>query len=106
MNRFVSYDTSVLLTRALRDVLPRIKARDADLARQIKRAASSITMNLGEGRKRIGEDRMHLFRIAAGSAGEVEAGLDTAQSWGYLEVSPELRALLSRLLGLLWGLVH
>jgi four helix bundle protein len=97
---------SVELIRLLRPVLPQIKQRDADLAKQIRRAASSIPLNLGEGRKRVGEDRTHFFRIAGGSAGEVEAGIDTAESWGYIEASPELRRVLSRLLGLLWGLVN
>ena len=106
MNRFVSYDVSVQLIRELRPLMPRIKQQDADLAKQIRKAASSITLNLGEGRKRVGEDRMHFFRIAEGSAGEVEAGIDTAEGWGYIEASAQLRKLLSRLLGLLWGLTH
>jgi four helix bundle protein len=106
MDRFASYEVSIELIRALRVVMPKIKQHDADLAKQIRRAATSIALNLGEGRKRVGEDRTHLFRIANGSAGEVEAGLDVAESWGYVDAGPELRRLLSRLLGLLWGLVH
>ena len=106
MNRFVSYDVSVELIRELRGVMPEIRQHDPDLAKQIRRAASSVTMNLGEGRKRVGQDRTHFFRIADGSAGEVEAGIDTAEAWGYIEPNGQLRRLLSRLLGLLWGLTH
>lgn len=106
MNRFVSYDVSVELIRELRVLMPRIRQHDADLAKQIRKAASSITMNLGEGRRRVGQDRTHFFRIADGSAGEVEAGIDTAEGWGYIEPNEKLRRLLSRLLSLLWGLTH
>src|SRR5688572_10167615 len=101
---FVSYETSIELIRKLGEVLPKIRMHDAELAAQIKAAASSVALNLGEGRKRTGKDRLHLFRVANGSAAEVAAGIDVAIAWGYVEEPRQLRALLSRLLGLLWGL--
>ena len=44
----------------------------------------SVVLNLAEGNRRRGQDRVHLFRVAAGSAAEVQAGLDVAEAWGYL----------------------
>ena len=103
---FVAYEVSIELIRELRPVVGRIRAHDADLAKQMRRAATSICQAVGEGRKRVGQDRMHLFRIADGSAGEVEAGLDAAVAWGYLDQEPKARVVLDRMKRLLWGLTH
>ncbi|MEJ7604187.1 MAG: hypothetical protein WKG01_40355, partial [Kofleriaceae bacterium] len=39
-----------------------------------------------------------------GSAHEVKAALDVAEAWGYVEHATEERALVDRLLALLWRL--
>ena len=41
-------DLSIELIERLRPLVPRIKARDKNLADQIQRAASSVALNLGE----------------------------------------------------------
>ncbi len=58
-----------------------IAQRDPDLAKQIRRAAASMALNLGEGRRRQGRDRLHLWRVAAGSADEVVTALRVAESF-------------------------
>src|SRR5262249_19272894 len=58
---------------------------DSDLTAQIRRAASSVPANLGEGLRRAGRDRRYHFRVAAGSAEEVRAALRTAGAWGYVD---------------------
>jgi four helix bundle protein len=58
-----------------------IARRDPDLAQQIRRAAASMALNLGEGRRRQGRDRLHLWRVAAGSADEVVTALRVAESF-------------------------
>ena len=70
--------------------------------------ASSIAANVGEGSRRVGKDRLHFFRIAAGSAEEARAHLRVALAWGYLrdeQVEAALR-LIDRQLRLLWGLTR
>ena len=85
-----------------------IARHDRDLARQLRRAASSIVLNLAEGRQRAGGDRGHAYRIAAGSAAEVGAALDVAVAWRY--VTPAERAALDapldRVRAMLWRLTH
>ena len=56
------------MIRSLRQAVTRLQTRDGDLAKQLRRAASSVPLNLGEGRRRAGKDRLHLWRIAGGSA--------------------------------------
>ena len=105
---FVTYDVSLELVRALRPLLEVLVTKDRDLANQLRRAASSVTLNVNEGAERRGGDKPHHFRIAFGSAKEVRAALDLAVAWGYL---PDGRAeaaiaLLDRLNRLLWGLTR
>jgi len=72
------------------------------------RAASSIAANVAERSHRVGRDRLHLFRVAAGSAEETRAHLRVALAWGYV-ASGELDGamkLLERELRLLAGLMR
>jgi four helix bundle protein len=61
---FQAFDIAIDLVRSLREPLARIATRDADLEKQLRRAASSVALNLGEARRRFGRDRSHLFRVA------------------------------------------
>ena len=82
--------------------------RDPDLARQLRRAAPSVLFNIGEGSRRRGKDRIHHYRIAAGSAGEVKDALFVARAWHYLEEAlvTRLEALTDRILAMLWRLTR
>jgi four helix bundle protein len=104
----IALDVSLDLIRRLRSPVSALARRDPSLADQLRRAASSVSLNLAEGSRREGKDRLQHWRIAAGSADEVVAGLRVAEAWGHLEpaeVQP-LLALGDRLLGMLWGLTH
>jgi four helix bundle protein len=85
-----------------------VRLHDAGLAKQLKEACQSIVLNLGEGARRSGGDRMHHFRIADGSARETLDALDVAEAWDYL--SPDdtrtARELLDRELAMCWRLTH
>ena len=107
-NTFQTLDLSLDLVRALREPLVDLLRRDPDLAQQLRRAAASVSLNLAEGNRRAGRDRIHLFRVAAGSADEVRACLRVAEAWGHLgrgEIAPAL-GLCERVLGALWRLTH
>ena len=105
---FIAFEVSLQMIGALRDLVAVIRKQEPSLANQIVRAASSVSANLAEGNRRIGKDRLHLFRIAAGSAAETRAHLRVALAWGWLEpgeIQPAL-ALIDRELALLWGLTR
>lgn len=92
----------------MRPVVARIRRHDMKVAQQIVAAASSIAANLAEGNGRHGRDRLHFFRIAAGSAQETRAHLRVALAWGWLrkEDTAGPLALIDRELAMLWRLVH
>jgi four helix bundle protein len=96
------------LIAALREPLTTIRRADRDLAEQLRRAASSVALNISEARRREGRDRSHLFRVAAGSAAEARAALDVACAWGYVDNAAMARArsLMDRELAMLWRLTH
>ena len=105
---FEAFEFSLLLIRSLAEPLASLDRRDPDLARQLRRAASSVSLNLSEGNRRMCKDRIHLWRVAAGSADEVVASLRVAEAFGYLgeaATAGPLR-LCDRVLAMLWRLTH
>jgi four helix bundle protein len=105
---FDAFDLSLDLIRSLREPLVALTERDPSLAQQLRRAAASVPLNLSEGRRRNGRDRLHLWRVAAGSADEVVASLRVAEAWGHVDASsiaPAL-ALCDRVLAMLWRLTR
>jgi four helix bundle protein len=105
---FVAYEVAIEIVESLRDLVATIRRHNAKIADQIVASASSISANVLEGNRRRGRDRLHLFRVAAGSADETRAHLRVAVAWGWLRRSEVERtmALIDRELGLLWGLTH
>ena len=86
----------------------RVPAPLKSIADQVIRSASSVPANLSEGHGRFGRDRMHHWRIAYGSAKEVDTHLqllvqagtiDTGRAEAALRLFDETRALT-------WLLLH
>ena len=105
-DRFDAHEVALAWAAGLGGALSKLARRDSDLARQIRRAVASVPLNLAEGACRTGKDRMHHYRIAAGSAAEAMSGLKLALGWGYLAsvdleavevLEDRLRAMLRRL---------
>ena len=105
---FDALDVGLEVVSSLRDVVARLKDVDRDLASQLRRAASSVALNVSEGSRRVGRDRKHLFRIAAGSADEARSALRLAEAWGHLDAASVQRPLelLDRELAMLYRLSH
>ncbi len=105
---FHALEVSLELIRSLGEPLSAIRSRDPHLFDQIRRAATSLALNLAEGRKRVGRDRLNHWRIASGSADEVRAGLRVANAWGDLDPSSYEKSfqLLDRIAAMTWKLTH
>ena len=103
---FVALELSLDLIRALGPVVVAIGRQDPDLARQLRRAASSVALNLGEGSERAGRDRTHCYRVAAGSHREVATALRVAGAWGYVGDLGKVSEVVDRLAAILFRLTH
>lgn len=106
MTNFQALEISLQVIRSLREPVRRIRQCDPKLAEQIRNASSSVALNLSEGRRRAGKDRVYHWRVAGGSADETLTALRVAEAWGYIEVK-ELKVpleLLDRALAMLWRL--
>ena len=79
------YDVSLSVIRKLRGVLDAIERRDPDLGRQLRRAATSVTLNFAEGSSSQGRNRNARYYNSLGSAKEVRACLHVALAFGYIE---------------------
>jgi four helix bundle protein len=96
------YDVIIEVLRLLRPVVRAIEKHDRDLARQLKRASTSVLLNTGEGSGTRGGSRMERYRTALGSARETTACIDASLALGYIErVDPELLDKLDRVRGTL-----
>lgn len=63
----------------------RISRLDPDLARQLRRAATSVPLNLSEGFSLEGGNRRLRYLTALGSARELRACFEVAFAMGYVE---------------------
>jgi four helix bundle protein len=79
------YSKAIAVLRWLRAVIAGIETHDRDLARQLRRASTSIVLNLSEGSGSRGGTRRERYSNALGSARETTACLDAALALGYVD---------------------
>ncbi len=82
--RFHVLDLSIHAIEALRPTVARVRRYDRDLGEQIRRALSSVALNIAEGNDSQGGHRLARFSTAAGSTAESRAALRVAVAWGYV----------------------
>jgi four helix bundle protein len=107
-SQFIALERALEIIESLRDLIGPIRKRDLELAQQLLRSANSIAANLSEGRRRQGGDRLHLFRIAAGSAEETRTHLRVAVAWGWIrqrDIETSLD-LIDQVVAMTWRLTH
>ena len=82
------YERSYEMALEIHRITQKFPAQERyELGSQLRRAATSIPMNIAEGygRKRSPEDFKHFLAIANGSCNEVSVVLSLARDLGYLE---------------------
>ncbi|HEX8793435.1 MAG TPA: four helix bundle protein [Polyangiaceae bacterium] len=77
-------DFAIAAIETLRPVVARIRQCDRDLGEQIRRALSSVALNIGEALGSDSGNRLARFSTAAGSNSEVRAALRVAVAWQYV----------------------
>ncbi len=92
---------------SLRPLLAQIERRDRDLGRQLRRASSSVALNLAEGMYSRGELRTARYHTALGSMRETQSCLEVARAFGYVrELEQSFTANVNRIIGTLVRLVE
>ena len=76
------------------------------MARQMRRAAASVALNIAEANGSRGGNRRVRFSTALGSMRETLAGLQVAGAFGYVEVAEELPRKIDRICGALYSLAR
>ncbi len=99
------YSFIIETLKLLAPIVRQVAEHDPDLARQMRRAGSSIALNTAEGIGCCGGNARLRFRTALGSNQEVRACLDVAEAWGYVEaIDPGLRDRFDRIAATLYRL--
>jgi four helix bundle protein len=93
---------------ALVPLMPRIKQRDKSLEDQLRRAASSIGLNVAEAAFSDPGNKRARFHTAAGSAREAQHALRQAITWRHVRAGEAERALglARRLVAILWRITR
>src|SRR4051812_8456167 len=101
-------ELSLELIHALVPLMPRIKQRDKSLEDQLRRAASSIGLNLAEAKFSDPGNRKARLFTAAGSAGETQHALRQAIAWRIVSAGDAEAAmrLLKRIVAILWTMTR
>ena len=96
------HDVMLDALTTMRPMVRDIERRDKDLASQLKRAASSVVLNVAEGSGSSGGVRTQRYRTALGSARETLSCLLVAERFGYVHAMPAaLTAQMNRVIGTL-----
>ena len=108
MMRLRIYSVALEVVRGVAEVGVRLQRRDPDLARQLRRANSSIALNIAEGVHARGGNQVARFYDAMGSARETVACIEVGVAAGYLvnDDHVELLDRLDHVVATLWKLTH
>ncbi len=98
MKNFRVYQDSLVLAKQVAPMIAAIKRQDNNLADQLRRALTSVPLNLAEGAGQTGGHRKQRYLTAMGSLREIEACLQVAEALGYLQPDPERNGQLKKTL--------
>ena len=84
-----------------------LRRYDTDLARQLKRSAQSVALNLSEGMAATAGDRRRSYGIALREAQECRGAIAIAADWGYAVVADDVVLdRLDKIIATLWKLTR
>jgi four helix bundle protein len=100
------YAVAIEMVREVAVVVQAIARVDPDLARQLRRAAASVPLNIAEGSQSRGRNRAARYQTAMGSAQEVIACVDVAEAMGIASVPSGVRDRADRVIATLRKIVR
>jgi four helix bundle protein len=106
--RFDALEKATTAAGIAMSLVMRVPAPLKPIADQVIRSASSVPANLAEGAGRTGRDRIHHWRIAYGSAKEVDIHLRLLVGAGAIDMSPAETTLrlFDDVRAMTWRLLH
>ncbi len=107
-NRLLAHDLALEAAGQALALVAGLSGPYRSLADQVIRSAASVPANLAKGQGRCGRDRRHFYRIAYGSARELDSHLRLLAGAGAVDPAEtaEVLALLDRVRALTWRLVE
>ena len=108
-DRFLMLRVHAVVLELIREVAPVanvIGRRDKDLASQLRRALSSVALNIAEASDQRGARRDSHYSIALGSARESWSALQVAAAWGYIATPHSFAARFDEVIGTLVRVTH
>ena len=107
-NRFIAHEKALEAASIAISLVVNVPAPLRSLADQVVRSASSVPANLSEGAGRSGKDRFYHWRIAYGSAKEVDDHLRLLMGAGVVNHrrAESALALFDDVRALTWRLLH
>jgi four helix bundle protein len=108
MMKLEIYQVSVQKVASVSRLARMVQKHDADLARQMRRASTSVPLNIAEGVHSRGGNKAVRLQTAMASARETMAAIDVSVAAEYIsgDKAPELLDQLDRIVATLWKLVH
>ena len=105
---FDALDKAIQAAATAISLVMRVPAPLKPIADQVIRAASSVPANIAEGAGRSGRDRLHHYRIAYGSAKEVDTHLRLLIGTGAITADTAQNAvrLFDAVRAITWRLLH
>jgi len=100
------YGEVLEVIRLLREVVIAFEKRDPDLARQLKRASSSVALNIAEANGSRGRNRGLRFHTALGSMRETLACIEVGHALGYVDELHDISRKIDRICGALYTLAR
>jgi four helix bundle protein len=101
------YEVCLQLVRDLRPYIVQIAKFDPDLARQLKKASTSVPMNVAEGSGSRAGRRRHCYDTALSEARESLSALEAAEAAGYIRcIEEHVRARFRHIIGTLVNVVR
>src|ERR1700683_1134092 len=96
------YGVVLEVVREVRPLIELIERKDPDLGRQMRRAVSSVALNISEGMYSRGKNRGARYHTAMGSMRETLSCIEVSTALGYLHgVDASLRGRIDHVLGTL-----
>ena len=108
MMRLRDYDTALEMVGEVIRVARRVERVDSDLARQMRRACTSVPLNIAEGQYSKGGNQKLRYYSAMASARETMAAIEVSVAAEYItaEGTPQVLRKLDQIVATLWRLTH